>query len=116
MTSAWEHDTLIASDSGSRVRAHYFHIKGDTNPEHIKVNVDKSGNVYRVSQAQLDSGAYTPTTVVAGEFLILAKTGRVTVSAATNTIDHKDFVGKYQMTSGRKLSALEESLVPKLDE
>ena len=94
----------------------YRRIKDDTNPEHIKVNVDKSGNVYRVSQAQLDSGAYTPTTVVAGEFLIFAKTGRVTVSAATNTIDHKDFVGKYQMTSGRKLSALEESLVPKLDE
>ena len=94
----------------------YRRIKDDTNPAHIKVNVDKSGNVYRVSQAQLDSGAYTPTTVVAGEFLIFAKTGRVTVSAATNTIDHKDFVGKYQMTSGRKLSALEESLVPKLDE
>ena len=94
----------------------YRRIKDDTNPEHIKVNVDKSGNVYRVSQAQLDSGAYTPTTVVAGEFLIFAKTGRVTVSAATNTIDHKDFVGKYQMTSGRKLSVLEESLVPKLEE
>ena len=94
----------------------YRRIKDDTNPEHIKVNVDKSGNVYRVSQTQLDSGAYTPTTVVAGEFLIFAKTGRVTVSAATNTIDHKDFVGKYQMTSGRKLSVLEESLVPKLDE
>ena len=94
----------------------YRRIKDDTNPAHIKVNVDKSGNVYRVSQAQLDSGAYTPTTVVAGEFLIFAKTGRVTVSAATNTIDHKDFVGKYQMTSGRKLSALEESLVPKLEE
>ena len=94
----------------------YRRIKDDTNPAYIKVNVDKSGNVYRVSQAQLDSGAYTPTTVVAGEFLIFAKTGRVTVSAATNTIDHKDFVGKYQMTSGRKLSALEESLVPKLEE
>ena len=94
----------------------YRRIKDDTNPAHIKVNVDKSGNVYRVSQAQLDSGAYTPTTVVAGEFLIFAKTGRVTVSAATNTIDHKDFVGKYQMTSGRKLSVLEESLVPKLEE
>ena len=94
----------------------YRRIKDETNHAHIKVNVDKSGNVYRVSQAQLDSGAYTPTTVVAGEFLIFAKTGRVTVSAATNTIDHKDFVGKYQMTSGRKLSVLEESLVPKLEE
>ena len=94
----------------------YRRIKDDANPEHVKVNVDKSGNVYRVSQAQLDSGAYTPTTVMAGEFVIFAKTGRVTVSAATSAIDHKDFVGKYQMTGGRKLSVLEESLVPKLEE
>ena len=94
----------------------YRRIKDDTNPEYIKVNVDKSGNVYRVSQAQLDSGAYTPATVIAGEFLIFAKTGKVTVSVATSAIDHKDFVGKYQMTAGRKLSVLEESLVPKLEE
>lgn len=109
MTKATESMAILCDNA-------YRRIKDDTNPAHIKVNVDKSGNVYRVSQAQLDSGAYTPTTVVAGEFLIFAKTGRVTVSAATNTIDHKDFVGKYQMTSGRKLSVLEESLVPKLEE
>ena len=109
MTKATESMAILCDNA-------YRRIKDDTNPAYIKVNVDKSGNVYRVSQAQLDSGAYTPTTVVAGEFLIFAKTGRVTVSAATNTIDHKDFVGKYQMTSGRKLSVLEESLVPKLEE
>ena len=109
MTKATESMAILCDNA-------YRRIKDETNPAHIKVNVDKSGNVYRVSQAQLDSGAYTPTTVVAGEFLIFAKTGRVTVSAATNTIDHKDFVGKYQMTSGRKLSVLEESLVPKLEE
>ena len=109
MTKATESMAILCDNA-------YRRIKDDTNPAHIKVNVDKSGNVYRVSQAQLDSGAYTPTTVVAGEFLIFAKTGRVTVSAATNTIDHNDFVGKYQMTSVRKLSVLEESLVPKLEE
>ena len=94
----------------------YRRIKDETNPAHIKVNVDKSGNVYRVSQAQLDSGAYTPTTVVAGEFLIFAKTGRVVVTASVSEIDHKDFEGKYQLTPGRKLSILEESLVPKLED
>ena len=94
----------------------YRRIKDETNPAHIKVNVDKSGNVYRVSQAQLDSGAYTPTTVMAGEFLIFAKTGRVVVTASVSEIDHKDFVGKYQLTPGRKLSVLEESLVPKLED
>ena len=94
----------------------YRRIKDETNPAHIKVNVDKSGNVYRVSQAQLDSGAYTPTTVVAGEFLIFAKTGRVVVTASVSEIDHKDFEGKYQLNPGRKLSVLEESLVPKLED
>ena len=94
----------------------YRRIKDETNPAHIKVNVDKSGNVYRVSQAQLDSGAYTPTTVMAGEFLIFAKTGRVVVTASVSEIDHKDFEGKYQLTLGRKLSVLEESLVPKLED
>ena len=94
----------------------YRRIKDETNPAHIKVNVDKSGNVYRVSQAQLDSGAYTPTTVVAGEFLIFAKTGRVVVTASVSEIDHKDFEGKYQLTPGRKLSILEESLVPRLED
>ena len=94
----------------------YRRIKDETNPAHIKVNVDKSGNVYRVSQAQLDSGAYTPTTVMAGEFLIFAKTGRVVVTASVSEIDHKDFEGKYQLTPGRMLSVLEESLVPKLED
>ena len=94
----------------------YRRIKDETNPAHIMVNVDKSGNVYRVSQAQLDSGAYTPTTVMAGEFLIFAKTGRVVVTASVSEIDHKDFAGKYQLTPGRKLSVLEESLVPKLED
>lgn len=42
--------------------------------------------------------------------------GKATVSAAKAAIDHRDFVGKYQLTGGRKLSILEESLVPKLED
>ena len=94
----------------------YRRIKDETCPANIKVKLEKSGNVLRVSQAQLDSGAYTPNSVMAGEFTIFAKTGKVTVSAATNEIPHTDFEGKYQLTPGRKLSILEESLVPKLDD
>lgn len=94
----------------------YRRIKDETCPAHIKAEVQKSGNVLRVSQAQLDSGAYTPNSVIAGEFTIFAKTGRVTVSAATTEISHTDFEGKYQLTPGRKLSFLEEQLVPKLAE
>ena len=109
MTKATENMAILCDNA-------YRRIKDETNPAHIKVNVDKSGNVYRVSQAQLDSGAYTPTTVVAGEFLIFAKTGRVVVTSSVSEIDHKDFEGKYQLTPGRKLSVLEESLVPKLED
>ena len=94
----------------------YRRIKDESCPAHIKAEVQKSGNVLRVSQAQLDSGAYTPNTVIAGEFTIFAKTGRVTVTAATTEISHTDFDGKYQLTPGRKLSFLEEQLVPKLAE
>lgn len=95
----------------------YRRIKDDSCPAHVKVNLDKSGNVLRVSQAQLDSGAYTPTTVLAGEFTIFANTNRVVISnAAGSEIPHTDFVGKYQMNPTRKLSYLEESMVPKLEE
>ena len=95
----------------------YRRIKDDSCPAHVKVNLDKSGNVLRVSQAQLDSGAYTPTTVLAGEFTIFANTNRVVMtSTAGSEIPHTDFVGKYQMNPTRKLSFLEESMVPKLEE
>ncbi len=94
----------------------YRRIKDDTCPAYIKVTLDKAGNVMRLSQTQLDAGAYTPNSVLAGEFTIFAKTARVTVSAATTIIDRKDFEGKYQLTGGRRLSVLEESLVPKLED
>ena len=48
----------------------YRRIKDDSCPEHIKVTLDKSGNVLRVSQSHLLAGAYTPTSVLAGEFTI----------------------------------------------
>ena len=94
----------------------YRRIKDDSCPAHINVTLDKSGNVLRVSQSHLLAGVYTPNSILAGEFTIFAKTGKVTVSAAKAAIDHKDFVGKYQLTGSRKLSLMEESLVPKLEE
>lgn len=94
----------------------YRRIKDDTCPAHIPVSLDKSGNLMRVSQTQLDSGVFTPTSVIAGEFTIFAKTGPAVISKATTVIEHSDFIGKYQLNTGRKLSALEMSLVPKLPE
>ena len=53
----------------------YRRIKDDSCSAHVKVNVDKAGNLMRVSQTHLDSGSFTPTTVLAGEFKIFAQTG-----------------------------------------
>lgn len=94
----------------------YRRIKDDTCPAHINITVDKSGNLMRVSQGQLDSGAFVPTSVTAGEFTIFAKTGPAAIRKAGTVVEHEDFVGKYPLTPGRTLSELEQSLVPKLPE
>ena len=94
----------------------YRRIKDDTCPAHINITVDKSGNLMRVSQGQLDSGSFVPTSVSAGEFTIFAKTGPAVIKKAGVVVEHTDFVGKYPLTPGRTLSALEQSLIPKLPE
>lgn len=94
----------------------YRRIKDDTCPAHINITVDKSGNLMRVSQGQLDSGSFVPTSVTAGEFTIFAKTGPAVIKKAGVVVEHTDFVGKYPLTPGRTLSALELSMIPKLPE
>ena len=94
----------------------YRRIKDDTCPAHINITVDKSGNLMRGSQGQLDSGSFVPTSVTAGEFTIFAKTGPAVIKKAGVVVEHTDFVGKYPLTPGRTLSALELSLIPKLPE
>lgn len=94
----------------------YRRIKDDTCPAHINITVDKSGNLMRVSQGQLDSGSFVPTSVTAGEFTIFAKTGPAVIKKAGVVVEHTDFIGKYPLTPGRTLSALELSLIPKLPE
>lgn len=94
----------------------YRRIKDDTCTAHINITVDKSGNLMRVSQGQLDSGSFVPTSVTAGEFTIFAKTGPAVIKKAGVVVEHTDFVGKYPLTPGRTLSALELSLIPKLPE
>ena len=94
----------------------YRRIKDDTCPAHINITVDKSGNLMRVSQGQLDSGSFVPTSVTAGEFTIFAKTGPAVIKKAGVVVEHTDCVGKYPLPPGRTLSALELSLIPKLPE
>lgn len=107
MTTATDAMAIICDNA-------YRRIMDDTNPAHVKVEIDKSGNIMRISQTHLDAGAFTPTNVVAGEFQIFAKTARVTIKRPTSSIDHRDFVGKYELTDGRVLSPMEEAQVPKL--
>ena len=94
----------------------YRRIKDTACPAHLKVNVDKSGNLMRVSRAQLDSGLYQPTEVLAGEFTIFTQNGKPVVHKPVKVIDHKDFVGKYVLDPSRKLNAMEQTLVPTLPE
>ena len=94
----------------------YRRVKDDTCAAHLKANVDKSGNLMRVSRAQLDSGLYQPTEVLAGEFTIFTQNGKPVVHKPVKVIDHKDFVGKYVLDPSRKLNPMEQTLVPTLPE
>lgn len=91
----------------------YRRIKDPACSAHVKVDIDKSGNIMRVSQSHLDNGTFTPQTVVAGEFTIFAKTGPATIKKASTVIEHSDFVGKFKLQA-RTMSPLEQSLVPVL--
>ena len=93
----------------------YRRIKDDSCVAHIKVNVDKAGNLMRVYQTHLDSGSFTPTTVLAGEFKIFAQTGPAQIYSATETIDHADFEGQYVLNK-RTFTPQETMLIPKLPE
>lgn len=82
---------------------------------HLKVNIDKSGNVMRVAQAHLDSGNFAPDSVLAGEFTILAQSGTQAIIIPTEMVAHSDFVNQYKLTPARVLTAQEQSLVPVLE-
>jgi len=82
---------------------------------HVKLNVDNSGNLMRVSQSHIDSGHFAPKTVLAGEFTILAQTGAAPILQSAEAIPHSDFIGEYTLNEHRTLSLHEQSLVPVLE-
>ena len=94
----------------------YRRVKDDTCAAHLKANVDRSGNLMRVSRAQLDSGLYQPTEVLAGEFAIFTQNGKSRVHKPVKVIDHKEFVGQYVLNPSRKLTPAERAQVPVLPE
>ena len=93
----------------------YRRIKDDSCSAHIPVEIDKSGNIMRVAKSHIDSGSFTPTTVLAGEFTVFASTGPAVIKKASTFIEHSDFIGKYTLNK-RTLTPMEEMLVPKLPE
>lgn len=94
----------------------YRRAKDESCDAHVKTSIDKSGNLMRVSKTQLDSGAYTPTKVEAGNFCIFAhSTSNGTIKAAETVIEQSDFVGQFELQP-RNLTLEEQALVPKLPE
>lgn len=92
----------------------YRRAKDPTCGAHIKVELEPSGNLSKVSRTQLDAGKYTPQTVVAGEFSIFAKMGAsATFGKAEVIIEQKDFVGKFALHS-RTFTPTEQALIPEL--
>ena len=109
-------DTTLTNESmGILCDNAYRRIKDETCTAHIKTNIDKAGNMMRVAQAQIDSGAFTPTSVLAGEFTIFANTGPATIKKASTVVELSDFVGQYEFDK-RTFSSEEQSLIPKLPE
>ena len=109
-------DTTLTNESmGILCDNAYRRIKDETCTAHIKSNIDKAGNMMRVAQAQIDSGAFTPASVLAGEFTIFANTGPAPIKKASTVVELSDFVGQYEFDK-RTFSSEEQSLIPKLPE
>jgi len=81
----------------------------------VKLKLEASGNLMRISSTQLDSGAFVPKTVVTGEFAIFAHDIAAPVLAPESAVDHSDFVGRYVPDSARPLNQREQGLVPVLE-
>jgi len=90
----------------------YRRVKDDTCPAHVKVVIDGSGNMARLSTTQLEAGIFKPNNVVAGDFNIFTASTVTAVVKPAKATDVNDFIGKYKFDSTRNLSAYEESLVP----
>ncbi|MCQ2442297.1 MAG: ATP-binding protein [Oscillospiraceae bacterium] len=92
----------------------YRRVTDDKCPAHVKLTLDKGGNLTRISSTQMDSGAYTPTNVISGQFTIFTNSAPVIIKGAGVVVEHKDFVGKYTLNTARTLNPLERMLVPTL--
>ena len=93
----------------------YRRINDDSCAAHVKVSIEPSGNITRISQTHLDMGTFEPKSVICGEFTIFAHSAAAPVFTPTTAVDHNDFAGQYPLNPGRVLSLKEQSLVPVLE-
>lgn len=92
----------------------YRRVQDETNPAHIKVNIEKTGNILPLKQAHLEAGTFEPKQVSAGEFTILAHTGAAPILTPTIVVEAEEFIGKYVLNPGRTLSQTEMRLIPEI--
>jgi hypothetical protein len=92
----------------------YRRIGNDTSPVPVKLSLEGSGNLMRISQTHLDSGAFAPDTVLAGEFTIFAHNPAAPVLVLEKATEHSAFVGRYVLNKSRILNTFELSLVPEM--
>lgn len=91
----------------------YRRIMDETNPKHVKLNIDNSGNITQIRPAQLAAGTYSPDALLAGEFVVLAKIAGQPKPKPVVSVPHDSFIGKYAL-SNRVLSVEEQKLLPVL--
>jgi hypothetical protein len=92
----------------------YRRIVHESCPANVKVAIEPSGNFMRISQFQLDSGTFTPTSVLAGEFCIFAQQ-KAHGGESAEPAALAGFEGAFRMNPARALSNAERLLVPKLE-
>ncbi len=93
----------------------YRRILDEKCAQHIKLNIDVSGNLTRIPKTRIEAGMYAPQSVTAGAFVVFAKTPIAKTVQRINSIAHHDFLGKHKINPGRTLSHGEQSLVPTLE-
>jgi len=93
----------------------YRRVVDETCAAHVKAKIEASGNITRVSDTHLDSGAFTPKSLIAGEFTVFARNAAAPVLTPSTTVSHGDFIGHYVLNPSRVLNTRESSLLPILE-
>lgn len=93
----------------------YRRVKDPSCSAHLRFTAELSGRLTRIGRASIDAGTFSPTSVIAGEFTIVARSGATGADTEAVIIDRMDFSGKFQLHP-REFTLFEQALIPKLPE